>query len=102
MFSPKLAGRTTVLVTSASKPFITPSEFRRNVEAAYVVIAHAGMGSIITALELGKRIIVMPRRAELGEHRSDHQVATAKRFADRGALSCCSTERELLEKLDLA
>ena len=85
----------------SSKPFITPSEFRRNVEAAYVVIAHAGMGSIITALELGKHIIVMPRRAELWEHRSDHQVATAKRFAEQGRIEVAFNERELLEKLDL-
>src|SRR4051812_19357952 len=54
--------------------FIDPTEFRNCVEAASLVIAHAGMGSIITALELGKRIIVMPRRASLGEHRNDHQV----------------------------
>ena len=52
-----------------SKPFIDPTEFRKRVETASLVIAHAGMGSIITALELGKRIIVMPRRAKLGEHR---------------------------------
>jgi hypothetical protein len=42
--------------------FIDPTEFRKRVEAASLVISHAGMGSIITALELGKRIIVMPRR----------------------------------------
>ena len=72
-----------------SKPFIDPIEFRQHVELASLVIAHAGMGSIITALELGKRIIVMPRRADLGEHRNDHQVATAKRFAAQGANSGC-------------
>ena len=55
------------------------------------------MGSIITALELGKRIIVMPRRADLGEHRSDHQVATAKRFAEQGRIEVAFNERELLE-----
>jgi UDP-N-acetylglucosamine transferase subunit ALG13 len=54
---------------------IEPTRFRNCVEAASLVITHAGMGSIITALELGKRIIVMPRRASLGEHRNDHQVA---------------------------
>ena len=45
--------------------------------ALQVVIAHDEMGSIITALEMGKPIVVMPRRAELGEHRNDHQVAAA-------------------------
>ncbi|WP_213739112.1 glycosyltransferase [Bradyrhizobium sp. dw_411] len=80
--------------------FIDPTEFRKRVEAASVVISHAGMGSIITALELGKKIIVMPRRASLGEHRNDHQLATAKRFAEQGRIMVAFTEQELLGKLD--
>ncbi|MEY9753243.1 glycosyltransferase [Bradyrhizobium yuanmingense] len=80
--------------------FIDPSRFKSCVEAASVVIAHAGMGSIITALELGKRIIVMPRRASLGEHRNDHQIATAKQFAAQGRIEVAFEERELTDKLD--
>ena len=82
--------------------FIDPGEFRRCVESASLVVAHAGMGSIITALELGKQIIVMPRRAELGEHRNDHQVASAKRFAQQGRIIVALDEKELVEKLDRA
>lgn len=44
-------------------------------------ISHAGMGSILTAMEHGKPIIIMPRDFERGEHRNGHQAATAKRFA---------------------
>lgn len=80
--------------------FIDATEFRERVEAASLVISHAGMGSIITALELGKRIIVMPRRASLGEHRNDHQLATAKRFAEQGAITVAFDEQELIDKLD--
>lgn len=80
--------------------FIDPGEFRRRVESATLIIAHAGMGSIITALELGKRILVMPRRASLGEHRNDHQVATAKRFAEQGRIEVAFDENELSLKLD--
>lgn len=80
--------------------FIDPGEFRERVEAATLVIAHAGMGSIITALELGKKILVMPRRADLGEHRNDHQVATAKRFAEQGRIEVAFNEQELATKLD--
>jgi len=83
-----------------AKPFIDPGEFRKRVESASLVIAHAGMGSIITALELGKHIIVMPRRANLGEHRNDHQIATAKRFAEQGRIIVAFDEQELVEKLD--
>ncbi|WP_249792476.1 glycosyltransferase [Bradyrhizobium sp. BRP22] len=80
--------------------FVDPTEFRKHVQAASLVISHAGMGSIITALELGKRIIVMPRRASLGEHRNDHQLATAKRFAEQGRIAVAFSEQELVKKLD--
>jgi UDP-N-acetylglucosamine transferase subunit ALG13 len=82
------------------KPFISPTEFRKRAESAGLVIAHAGMGSIITALELGKHIIVMPRRRDLGEHRSDHQIATAQRFLEQGRIFVAWNDQELLEKLD--
>jgi exosortase len=61
-------------------PEVSPAECRRHFEQAAVVVAHAGMGSIITALELGKPIVIMPRLAEHREHRNDHQVATCERF----------------------
>lgn len=83
-----------------AKPFIPPDEFRKNTEAAWVVVAHAGMGSIITALEFGKRIVVMPRRCDLREHRSDHQIATAKRLSDRGLVQAAFDEADLRDKLD--
>lgn len=83
-----------------AKAFIDADEFRKNVEAADVVISHAGMGTIITALELGKQIVVMPRRAELGEHRNNHQVATAKQFGGRAAVSVVADEKALTEALD--
>jgi UDP-N-acetylglucosamine transferase subunit ALG13 len=84
----------------SNKPFISPAEFRKYIESASLVVAHAGMGSIITALELGKRIIVMPRRADLGEHRSNHQLATAKRLAEQGRIVVAGDEQQLLESLD--
>lgn len=83
-----------------AKQFVEPTDFRKRVEMASVVIAHAGMGSIITALELGKRIIVMPRQASLGEHRNDHQVATVKKFAQQGRIEVAFNEQELIDKLD--
>lgn len=79
--------------------FVGTDEFRERVEQADVVVAHAGMGSIITALELGKPILVMPRRADLGEHRNDHQMATAKRFLEQGRIHVAFDEEELLSML---
>src|SRR5215217_2444665 len=60
--------------------FIPPDEFDNYFQQASLIISHAGMGSIITALTMNKPIIVMPRLASLGEHRNEHQTATAKKF----------------------
>jgi UDP-N-acetylglucosamine transferase subunit ALG13 len=46
------------------------------IRRARLVVAHAGVGSIVTAGENGRPIVVLPRRAHLGEHTSDHQVET--------------------------
>jgi len=47
------------------------------VAAARLMVAHAGTGSVLTASEWAKPIVLLPRRARLGEHRSDHQIETA-------------------------
>ena len=80
--------------------FLEPPEFRRRVESADAIVAHAGMGSILTALELGKPILVMPRRGDLGETRNDHQVSTARRFLAQGRISVAFDPGELFERLD--
>ncbi len=79
---------------------IDVAECRRRVEESNLVIAHAGMGSIITALELSKPIIVMPRRASLGEHRNEHQLATSRRLLSQGRISVAFDESDLMEKLN--
>lgn len=79
--------------------FIAADEFHRRVEVADLVVAHAGMGSIITALELGKPILVMPRKASLNEHRNEHQMATAVHFQEQGRINVAENEIKLIEKL---
>lgn len=80
--------------------FLPPRAYRERVEAATLLVAHAGAGTILTALERGKAILVMPRRAALGECRDDQQIATARAFAERGAVAAAFHENELIAKLD--
>jgi UDP-N-acetylglucosamine transferase subunit ALG13 len=82
------------------RAFISPAECRARMVAADAIVAHAGMGTILTALELGKPLLIVPRRASLGEHRNEHQLATARRFADTGRLLVAFDESELAERLD--
>lgn len=72
--------------------FMPPSELDKMLNDAQLIIAHAGMGSIISALRSAKPIVIMPRRASLGEHRNDHQVATAGRFAGRPGIYVAEDE----------
>lgn len=80
--------------------FITPLEFKQTVIRADLIVAHAGMGSIISAFEASKPILIMPRRGNFGETRNDHQVATAKRFEAISSVQVAMNEMELVEKLN--
>ena len=83
--------------------FLSPPEFKARARDADVIIAHAGMGSILTALELGKPIVVMPRRAHLGEHRNDHQWATMNHLGEGVEIVRAADESQLvgfLERLE--
>jgi len=82
------------------KEFLGPEEFKGKFMAAELVVAHAGMGTIISALELGKPLLVMPRLATLGEVRNDHQSATARRFMTLNYLVVAFDGVELKAKLD--
>jgi UDP-N-acetylglucosamine transferase subunit ALG13 len=81
------------------KKFIDPLEFNRRFTEADVVIGHAGMGTIISAFELGTPVIIMPRQATLGEHRNDHQLATSKRFSHLKHVTVVADEVELQSAL---
>lgn len=83
-----------------ARPFIEPEECRARMAAADAIVAHAGMGTILNALELGKPLVVLPRVAALGEHRNEHQLATARRFAALGLVRVAFDTTELPALLD--
>jgi UDP-N-acetylglucosamine transferase subunit ALG13 len=82
-----------------SAQFVSPGECSERMHAATAIVAHAGMGTILSALELGKPLLVMPRRASLGEHRNEHQLATSQRFAELGRVKVAFDETELPRRL---
>lgn len=61
--------------------FLTPEEYNGIFSKSRLIISHAGMGTIISALKERKQIIIVPRIAALGEHRNEHQMATANKIA---------------------
>lgn len=75
--------------------FIAPDEFNNIFDKARLIISHAGMGTILSALQKGKPIIVFPRIAAMGEHRNEHQMATARKFKELGSVNVAMNEEEL-------
>jgi beta-1,4-N-acetylglucosaminyltransferase len=65
------------------------------VRAARVVVAHAGVGSIVTAATEGKRPIVVPRLKRYGEAVDDHQVPFARRLAETGIVTLVEDPAQL-------
>ena len=80
--------------------FLPKTEFDKAFDEASLVISHAGIGTIGIALRTGKPILVMPKMAVYGEHRNEHQTATAKRMMALGNVNVAFDEIELRAKLD--
>jgi len=74
---------------------IPPARFEQLIAGCDVLVGHAGIGVIIAAATHGKPLILMPRRAALGEHRNDHQLATVDHFQDRPGITIVHNEAEL-------
>ena len=71
------------------KDFVDKKEFDETVAKADVVIAHSGVGTIITAIHAQKLVIVYPRLAKYNEHVDDHQLDIAKAFEMKKYVLCC-------------
>ncbi len=70
-------------------------EYRARVAAASLFVAHAGMGSIIAAIEAGKPLLMLPRLQAEGEHNTDHQLATARSIGARPGLHIAADAADL-------
>ena len=80
--------------------FLTPNEYQAKFTEARFVIAHAGMGTIITAIELRKTLVIMPKLASLGEQRNEHQLATLRHFQHHPQIRAALDEDRLPGLLD--
>jgi UDP-N-acetylglucosamine transferase subunit ALG13 len=80
--------------------FMTTAIFNQHLQAAELIISHAGMGNIITALESRKPIIVMNRQHALGEHRNDHQLDGLAWMGKLPGVYTATTQAELVALLE--
>ena len=80
--------------------FLPADQYLDKLRESRLLVAHVGMGSIISALTHGKPLVMLARRASLGEHRNEHQLASAERFRGRPGLHVADDEQEVGARID--
>lgn len=78
------------------KKFISPEEFQNRIEEADIVVSHGASGSIMKALNAGKKVIVVTRLEKYGEHINDHQIQNNEAFSGNGYVLMSDLEMENL------
>lgn len=63
------------------KKFISQEEFMAKINEASIVVSHGASGSIMKALNAGKKVIAVTRLKKYGEHINDHQIQNNEAFA---------------------
>ena len=64
--------------------YFSSDDYNKYINEADIVITHGGVGTILNALSLNKKIIVVPRLKKYGEHQNDHQLQVARVFNEKG------------------
>ena len=68
-------------------------------DEANLIITHGGVGSIVSSIEKGKKVIAVPRKHEYGEHVNDHQIQIVKDFNDKGYIIGIENVEDLKEAI---
>lgn len=63
---------------------IPKEELEKLQKEANLIITHGGVGSIISSIEIGKKVIAVPRLHEYNEHVNNHQLEIVKDYNDKG------------------
>ena len=63
---------------------IPQEELERYQEQADLIITHGGVGSIVSSIKKGKKVIAIPRLHRYHEHVNDHQKQIVESFDKKG------------------
>lgn len=81
---------------------LSQSEFAQTVQNSDLIVAHAGMGTVITAGRVGRPLVLLPRFKSLGEHTSDHQLATAEWLRGKRGIYVADKDEDLPKVIEVA
>jgi UDP-N-acetylglucosamine transferase subunit ALG13 len=80
-----------------SVPFLSHADLNAALSGAEIIIAHAGVGTLLQCLNLNKIPILFPRSASMGEHVDDHQIIFARIMQERKKALVAYDGAQLLE-----
>lgn len=63
---------------------VSNDELNNYISQARFIICHGGVGSILSAIKQGKKVIAVPRLSKYGEHVNDHQIQMVETFNEQG------------------
>lgn len=78
---------------------ISQEELEKFIKEADLVITHGGVGSIMSAVKNGKKVIAVPRLKKYNEHVNDHQLEIIDTFNKQGIIIGINGVEELHEAL---
>lgn len=78
--------------------FFTPAELDKLYDEARLVVAHSGIGSVLSGVRKGKKLIVVPRLKKYNEHIDDHQLDLLHEF-DKSNYIIAWNENESFEEV---
>ncbi|MCC7570190.1 beta-1,4-galactosyltransferase [Candidatus Micrarchaeota archaeon] len=80
----------------ATFQFLKPSDLKKEIDSAEVVVMHAGVGTILDLINIDRKCVLVPRLKQFGEAVDDHQLQICKELEKQGAVVCYDMEN--LEK----
>ena len=64
-------------------------------DKANIIITHGGVGSIVSSIKKGKKVIAIPRLHKYGEHVNDHQKEIVNMFGEKKYIIACNEVSDL-------
>ncbi len=78
------------------KDFIPREEFTERMKNADIIVSHGASGTIMTALNMGKKVIAVSRLKKYHEHINDHQVQNNEALSVHGYVLMADPELDNL------
>ncbi len=79
--------------------FLPRNQIEEIYKNARIIVCHAGIGTLLTALEHNKPAIAVPRLKEYGEHHDNHQLEIANELEKEGKIMAIYNINDLEDAL---